>query len=660
MQPFLERLQIAFICIVLNLSMNAIKFLGVFCSTCILSINIQAQQAEVELDPVTITASLHPVSSSATGRNITVIKGDQFSKLPVNSIDEMLRYLPGLEVQMRGPMGAQSDIVLRGTTFQQVLVILDGLRINDPNTGHFNSYIPIAPAEIERIEILKGASSAIYGSEAVGGVIHIITKTFAAKRAQKTKQLIAQGTAGQYGLLNGQLGGFYKNDNTALAGGIISNNATGQQQRGTRGYFHNTSASVSINRFLNQFWNMAYRSSYDSRDFAAQNFYTTFRSDTANEKVSSYWNQLKLAYAKGHQSFSLDFGYKTVKDQYQFNSAGTPNLNKSQLLQGLAVYKWAASEKTTLTTGAQWVNKQMKSNDRGDHTLNQAGSFLVVNQKIGNNLNVSPALRIEWNERNGWQLVPQANISYKLPYWQLRASTGRTTRDADFTERYNNYNKSFVASGSIGNPDLVSENSFSYEAGADFFGIKNMKVSATFFEQRFTQLIDYVTTPYAAMPRKDNLSPTGTYALAQNIGKVNSTGVEMDVQYSKEFEHNQQVWATAGFTWIDSKSDNTAPSFYLSSHAKYLTNFNLRYGIKWFSISFNGLYKQRHEQMSIPINAAISKSYFVLNVQAQAFVYKNKVSFFGQADNVLDKRYSDLLGSQMPGRWMMGGLKVSL
>lgn len=187
-----------------------------------------------------------------------------------------------------------------------------------------------------------------------------------------------------------------------------------------------------------------------------------------------------------------------------------------------------------------------------------------------------------------------------------------------------------------------------------------MKVSATFFQQRFTELIDYVTTPYAAMPRKVNLSPTGTYALALNIGKVNSTGVETDVQYNKKFNDNQHLWATFGFIWIDSKSNNTTPSFYLSSHAKYLANFNLQYAIKWFSISVNGLYKQRREQTSTPINANISKNYLVINAQLQALVYKNKVSIFTQLDNVFDKQYSDLLGSQMPGRWWMGGFKVML
>ncbi len=103
----------------------------------------------------------------------------------MQSIDELLRYVPGVEVQSRGPMGTQADFTIRGGTFQQVLVILDGIRLNDPLTGHFSSYIPISPAEIDRIEVLKGASSAIYGTEAVGGVIHIISKTFATKETNQ-------------------------------------------------------------------------------------------------------------------------------------------------------------------------------------------------------------------------------------------------------------------------------------------------------------------------------------------------------------------------------------------------------------------------------------------------------------------------------------------
>ena len=127
-----------------------------------------AQENIIELEPAVITANLDLQKQKETGRNIFVIKGEAFSRLPVHSLDELLRYLPGIEVQQRGPQGSQSDIVIRGGTFQQVLVIIDGVKLNDPLTGHFTSYIPIHPAEIDRIEILKGAASAIYGSDAAG------------------------------------------------------------------------------------------------------------------------------------------------------------------------------------------------------------------------------------------------------------------------------------------------------------------------------------------------------------------------------------------------------------------------------------------------------------------------------------------------------------
>ncbi len=282
-----------------------------------------AKAQEIALDPVTVTSSLIEKRASESGRNIAVIKGDLFQNLPVHSIDDLLRYIPGLEIQARGPMGSQSDIVLRGGTFQQVLVIMDGLRLNDPNTGHFSSYIPIAPSEIERIEVLKGASSAIYGSEAVGGVIYIVSKTFAAKLAAKSEDesvvnnnktaVNASAAGGQYGLFTGNVGAFVQRNKLAVSGGLISNNADGVQQRGTKGYFHNNTASLSANYAFSPAWNLAVRSSFDHRDFAAQNFYTTVKSDTASEQVKTLWNQVKVGYKKGKSAFSFDGGYKFVR-----------------------------------------------------------------------------------------------------------------------------------------------------------------------------------------------------------------------------------------------------------------------------------------------------------------------------------------------------------
>ncbi len=621
------------------------------------TVRVFSQQNELELDPVTVTASIQPRNVSQTGRNIISFNGDQFANLPVHSIDELLRYLPGMEVQMRGPMGAQSDIVLRGGTFQQVLVLLDGVRINDPNTGHFSSYIPIAPAEIERIEVLKGASSAIYGSEAVGGVVHIITKSFAAKQSLEKKYAVSgQLAAGEYDLASVNIGGYYQYKNTAVSGGLLSNNTNGQLQRGTRGGLHNNTASLSVSHFINQHWQVSARVAYDNRDFSAQNFYTTFASDTAKEKVRTLWSQVRLSYTGEKHRLSIDAGYKDVLDEYGYNKVSVANNNKSKMLQGTIVDEWKIGAATSLVSGVQFINKNIQSNDRGDHTVPQGGVFMVLNQVIAPGLTINPALRLDWNERSGTEWVPQMNISYKYKQLQLRGSAGKTIRDADFTERFNNYNKATVASGRIGNPDLLAERSFSYEAGADYFAGKSLKISGSFFQRFHQRLIDYVTTTYANMPRKDNLVPGGTYALAENISKVNTTGAELDIQYQFRLPGNNSLYAGGGIVWLDSKSSATTPSFYISSHAKLLTNFFVNWNFSRFTLSVNGVYKQRTAQVASAINAMLDKEYFVLNAKAAGFIYKGKLSVFIQAENLGNTKYSDLLGAVMPGSWLSCGL----
>jgi len=619
---------------------------------------VTAQEKEDILNPVTVTASLKQSKAANTGRNIISIKGEAISKLPVNSVDELLRYLPGIEVQQRGPMGSQSDFVIRGGTFQQVLVIIDGIRLNDPNTGHFSGNIPIAPSEIDRIEVLKGASSALYGSEAVGGVIHIITKSFAAG-SEKKKQFGGSVSTGEYGLFTANAGGVYSNGKTAIGAGVLSNHSTGQLQRGTRGFFHNNTVSVSVNHHINKKWQLSARSSYDIRDFGAQNFYTTFLSDTAEEKLTTSWNQLRLGYKGEKDRFSVQAGYKTVKDEYLYNLQSVANESRSKLWQALAIHEHDFSGKTSLSGGLQFQNREISSNDRGEHAVKQVGAFAVLNQKIGESFYVHPAIRFDWDEKRGWEFVPQLNAAYRVNQFVFRASAGKTIRDADFTERYNNYNKDLVTSGRIGNPNLGAERSYSYEVGADYFMKSNLKLSVGGFIRDHSDLIDWANTVYADMPRQENLAPGGTYALAKNIASVKTYGVETDLQYTRSISSNQSFYATAGWVWLYTKSSNSVPSFYISSHAKMLTNFNVMYSVSHFSVSVNGIYKSRVEQAPGVLPVGITKDYFVLNARAEYAILKRKLGLFAQVSNITDKQYSDLLGSVMPGRWLSGGLRFA-
>ncbi|PWJ59529.1 iron complex outermembrane receptor protein [Dyadobacter jejuensis] len=631
---------------------------------------IFTQAQEIALDPVTITAGLIEKRASETGRNIAVIKGSYFKHLPVNSIDELLRYIPGLEIQSRGPMGSQSDIVMRGGTFQQVLVIMDGIRLNDPNTGHFNSYIPITPSEIDRIEVLKGASSAIYGSEAVGGVVQVISKTFAARltdrladgpeKSPPTFALDGSVALGEYGLRNVNAGGFLQTDRLALSAGLLSNNAAGVLQRGARGYFHNHTASVSGQYAISEKWKLAARSAYDSRDFAAQNFYTVFASDTAQERVSSVWNQVRVSHQMERSSLTIDAGYKHVKDHYRYNPQSTANESVSTLWQGLVLWQNELSENLSLVTGLNYQNKAIASNDRGHHNLHQLAPLATLTARLTQHLTVSPALRLDWRQYLGAELVPQLNVSYKRAAWQFRASAGKTIRDADFTERYNNYGKSLVTGGNVGNPNLSAERSFSYEAGADWFVGNSLKLSGTYFQRAQNNLIDYIATAYADMPRQENLSSTGTFGLASNIAKVNITGWELDAQWNQPISENQQLRITTGLSWLRSQSSSSIPSFYVSSHAKFLGNFSVLYSHKNLNLAINGLYKQREPREALAIASTLSESYFVLNSKIDCNLPVKNLKVFFEINNLLNRTYSDLLGASMPGRWLAAGIKFNM
>ena len=112
-------------------------------------------QISISLDTLAVETTRIPLRVNETGRSINILTKEQIQLLPATTFYELLQTICGVEIQSRGGFGVQGDIVMRGSTFSQVLVLIDGMKINDPLTGHFNCYIPVSNMEIERIEILK-------------------------------------------------------------------------------------------------------------------------------------------------------------------------------------------------------------------------------------------------------------------------------------------------------------------------------------------------------------------------------------------------------------------------------------------------------------------------------------------------------------------------
>jgi len=534
---------------------------------CSLSVSVLAQNTQ--LSEVVVTASMLPQQEKETGRNIVSIKGSSLQNLPISSIDELLKYLPGIETQQRGPAGTQSNIIIRGGTFQQVLVIIDGIRINDPLTGHFNSYIPLHPEDINRIEIIKGAASAIYGSDAIGGVVNIITNWL----QQKNNHKLSVGSKwGSYNSRSNNVWWGIQKEKWKLSVSSQQNKADGENLRGTTGYYNNSFYAANFNYTFTSDWKLHILFANDSRDFNAQNFYTTFKSDTASEIVKSNWTQMGLSKQYTHKIVKFDVAYKNLSDRFRFNPAGSFNENKTSLFVAQGSVQFTRNPNHQIVTGAQWIHKKIRSNDRGNHELAHGAAFLIATHKLHKNIFINESLRIDWDQSYGWIIIPQLNGSWVNGNLTTRASIGKGVRDADFTERYNNYNKSIVTGGSMGNPYLQAEKSWSYELGADYRIGSNFKWGATVFLRDQNNLIDWTPTPYPMMPRQSNLVITGNYSLATNVSSVKTKGIETDLTYNKKWGEDYELNLSTGLVWLSSNSPNKTPSFYISSHAKFLWN----------------------------------------------------------------------------------------
>ncbi|SMO60552.1 TonB-dependent receptor plug domain-containing protein [Fodinibius sediminis] len=634
----------------------------VFCA-----LPVMAQQAEtldtmVVSRELVVSSSRIPQTAAASGRNLTIIPYKTIQSMPVHTVDEVIRYVSGVEVQSRGAFGTQSDFSIRGSTFSQVLVMVDGVRINDPLTAHFNSNIPVAPSEIERIEVLHGPAAAQYGADAVGGVINIITRTFAHSEGEQVTSADARIGYGQDELKMGQGGFFHRGDNFRIGGGGMWYHTPGQSLgEGYRNRFSIGNASLSAGFHLGHGWDLAARTAYDDRDFNARYFYTVSPYDEAVERVTAWWNQLQLTQKSDRQVTTLKGSFKHNADDFVFNPEFPANHHTTNLLN-LQLYQYRSlSSRWEWTYGAQMSNRFIRSNDRGRHNDWHYAGFSMVQWKPRDPLTLTGSLRLDHDENYGTELMPQLSASYEGSRWILRASGGRSIRSASYTERYisNNLEGPLAGGRNIGNPWLKAERSWSGEAGLDLFPVQNLRFSATGFIRSSSNLIDYVLTNSGNIRNNENLIDDTEYLYANNLSSVRTAGIETELSLNREVGSGWILKSRLGYTFADALNKEKIASKYISNYARHLVNGMLALQQGALEVALNGLWKQRETDRAEAISAYKSPSYSVWNLKIGYTFYKN-VTLGLEVDNVFDERYQDILGARMPGRWAMGTLSWEL
>jgi len=624
-------------------------------------------QDSLQLDQVIVTATRIPIESYKTGRSISIITAEELQELPVTTVDEMLRYLPGINLNSRNDFGVQSDIGIRGSTFSQVLILVDNVRVNDPLTAHFNNNIPVPLSEIAQVEIIRGPAAASYGSDAVGGIIHIKTKTFLAVEMDKPVSTRGNVGIGKHNLNRTDLGVNMQKNKWHFSTAYKANIADGETYVNPnfpdtdsdslyQNFFDLRTISAAVSGKIGDGWSVYGRVGYDYRDFNAKYFYTRSSFDESEETVKSFWSQGEIRYQKNRHEVSLNGGYKTTNDLFVFNPLFTPNEHDTKQFFTNLLYSFKINNKMTLASGVQLIDKKINSTDRGDHQNLAVGIYSIVSYALSDHWQTHVSLRAENDQNFGWELLPQASLSYRQNSFVFRTSYGRSVRAADFTERFISSQIPSLSPGrNIGNPDLQAESSHSFDLGGEYYFNKNGLLSLTGFYRKSTNLIDYSLRSSSTITNVKNLQEDADYFYADNIFGSSVIGLEGSVKYSFNWNNKFGLNTQLAYTWLKTEAETGELSKYIANHPTHQLGLTLDLTAYNFQITSATSLSTRQDELVESIEGAIPKDYLVTHLKL-GYNLSNNFTPYVEIRNLTNINYQEILGANLPRRWWSAGV----
>ncbi len=466
---------------------------------------------------VVVTAAATPVELGTVTRTLTVITRDQIARLPVHSIADVLRLTASVDVRARGERGVQTDFAIRGANFGQMLVLVDGVRLNDAQSGHHNGDIPVPLDAVERIEVLHGPGSSIFGADAFGGTINVITR----KDASPISGMVQ---AGSFGLVagRGQVGVARGGTREILA--VAVDRSSGfmvERDFATAGVSSQTSIGERTGVFASYLW----------KDFGANGFY-------GNAPSHEWTNQTLLAAdhrlgaAAGWQ-FGGNASYRTHGDHFIFDvrrPGVSENRHRTHAVLGAVRASRGIGNRGSVTTGLEGGTDWVRSSNLGDHDTRRVSGFAEWRYALGVSTQFDAGLRVDRYTEFGTAWSPSLGVGW----WpsaavHLRASAGRAFRVPTFTERY------YSDPANFARPEVHEETAWAEEAGVDVLPADGWTASATMFARQDHDVIDWLRPTTAERWR--------TY----NIRDVDTVGAEFSVRRA----WTDGSFVQAGYTVLD-------------------------------------------------------------------------------------------------------------
>ncbi len=575
-------------------------------------------------DSIVVTAYREPTSLTSLSRSVQVITKQEIESYPVHSVEDVLAYALGVDARSRGQYGVQTDISIRGATFEQTQILIDGVKVSDPQTGHHNFNIPLTLSDIERIEVLRGSASRLYGPNATGGVINIIT-------ALNTNSEVA------VDLFGGENGFTEKSVSLSHSAGNLTNRLSMSRRR-SDGYIEDTDFDIR-----SYFYNGAVQLSSGllhlsagllDKKFGAFRFYTGRFPEW--EATSTHFYSAGGEFNLGVWKLSPKLSWRKNKDEFVLvrgNPAVYRNLHSTDHYSA----EIQTSVRTRLGTSvisAEYGGEKISSSNLNNHTRSRRGFVMEQHFPVWHKLSFVAGSSLFHHSNVGWKLWPGLDVGYDVSqHVRTFASVDGGYRVPTFTELF------YVSPANMGNKALQPEKTWTYEVGTQFHqGWLRSEISI--FMRRGENLIDWARNSGA------------TQWQVRNVFRATTQGIELSVAFNPQlrWQGSPLTAVSAEYSYLNSdRSASEQESKYLLSHLKH--QLTLKVNHRWISRlhqSWNMRYFRRlHDNGHIVVDTKLSLGFHGLD-------------FSLEARNLFNESYTSISSVSMPGRWIITGISTNI
>ena len=592
----------------------------------ILHLNLFSQEKkEIQaLDTVLIKSTRIDLPFKENARTIQVISAEFIKNSAATNVADLLQQVAGVDIRRRGTAGSQADLYIRGGGFDQTLLLIDGIKMDDAQTGHhtMNAALPIEV--IERIEIIKGPAARVFGQNAFTGAINIVTKSTLTNTASVNIE------AGSFGQLNGSVtvGKEFENSSIIAHVGILTSD----------GYRHNSDYE-NKNYLLKGVFNKKEQpieviATFFDKKFGANGFYASATATEQYEETQSSLLGASTTFRTEKFKITPRVYWKRGQDEYVYirdNPSVYRNLHITNKV-GVETNASYTSDIGITGFGVDISRVFISSNNLGKRNRTMANLFLEHRFKaLNDKLDITPGVAVTYFSDFKFHAFPGLDIGFKLSD-NLKAygNLGVTYRIPTYTDLYYNDRST------IGNSNLKPEEAFAQEIGLKF-NSGRFTSSVAIFNRDATNLIDFI--------RPD---VTSKYE-ATNIAKVNTKGFEVNTDYRfKINEYNQTV--SFGYNYLnddilDQNKDLSRYSLNTLKH-QFITRFSSKF-LK--NVRQNIIYKHAER--------AVGTSYNVWD--ASVIVDFNAFDFTITANNIFNAAYIEAGFVPMPSSNLLVGLRYN-